>query len=42
MKKVKKVKRGVTKDRLLFLFELGKEMSKDYIKGENKGNKIYA
>ncbi len=32
MKKVKKAKGELTKDRMLLLFELGKEISKDYMK----------
>ena len=39
MKKVKEVKEESTKEQMLLLFELGKEMGEDRVNGGNKNDK---
>ncbi len=41
-KRIDKIKQELTRDRMLLHFELGKELDKEYTKGENKCNKTIA
>ena len=42
LKKVKEAREKLTKDKMLLLFELGKEMGEDYTKRRNKFDKTLA